>query len=54
MWTADAAARVMVRAMYRRKRQFVFTVHGKFAVFVGRHFPNLFFLLTRGGPSTRG
>lgn len=54
MWTADAAAKVMVRALHRRKRQYVFTAHGKFAVFMGRHFPNLFFRLTRGGPSTRG
>ncbi len=50
MWTSEAAARVMVKAMHRRKRQYVFTNHGKFAVFMGRHFPNLFFRLTRGKP----
>ena len=54
MWTADAAARVMVRALLKRRRQYVFTMHGRLGVFLGRHFPNLFFLLTRGGPSTRG
>lgn len=50
MWTSEDAARVMVKAMHRRKRQYVFTAHGKFAVFMGRHFPNLFFRLTRGKP----
>lgn len=48
MWKADDAARVMVRAIYKRKRIFVFTWHGKFGAFLGRHFPNLlYFLQTR-------
>lgn len=50
MWTADDAARVMVRALHRRKRQYVFTGHGRFAVFMARHLPNLVFLATRGKP----
>jgi len=54
MWPAEAAARVMVKALARRKRQYVFTAHGRFAVFMARHAPNLVFRLTRGGPSTRG
>ena len=41
MWKADDAARVMVDAIERRKVDFTFTGHGRFAVFVGRHFPNL-------------
>ncbi len=48
MWTSDAAARVMVRALHRRRRQYVFTAHGRFAVFMAMHFPNLVYLLTRG------
>lgn len=39
MWSADRAARVMLRAIYRRKREFVFTAHGRFGAWVGRHFP---------------
>lgn len=50
MWSPDDAARVMVRAIYRRKREFVFTGHGKVAGFLGRHFPGLVhFAITRGG-----
>ena len=45
MWRADAAAKVMVRAIYKRKRIFVFTWHGKFGAFLGRHFPNLLYFL---------
>ena len=54
MWTGEQAARVMVRALHRRRRQFVFTAHGRFAVLFARFFPGLFFLLTRGGRGTRG
>lgn len=50
MWQPDDAARVMVRAIYKRKREFVFTGHGKAAGFLGRHFPGLaYFAITRGG-----
>jgi NAD(P)-dependent dehydrogenase (short-subunit alcohol dehydrogenase family) len=41
MWTAEHAARVMVHAMWRRKRDFTFTAHGKVGAFVGRHAPGL-------------
>jgi hypothetical protein len=40
MWKAEDAARVMARAIAKRKREFVFTGHGKVGVFIGRHFPN--------------
>lgn len=50
MWQPDDAARVMVRAIYRRKREYIFTGHGKIAGFLGRHFPGLtYFAITRGG-----
>ncbi|MCO4747333.1 MAG: SDR family NAD(P)-dependent oxidoreductase [Proteobacteria bacterium] len=39
IWQTDAAAKVMVQAIYRRKREFVFTGHGRFGWFLGRHFP---------------
>jgi len=39
MWTGEDAARVMRRAIDRRRKVFVFTGHGKLAVFLARHFP---------------
>ncbi|MBL4633445.1 MAG: SDR family NAD(P)-dependent oxidoreductase [Kofleriaceae bacterium] len=39
MWPTDKAAKVMVGAIARRKREFVFTGHGKVAGYLGRHFP---------------
>lgn len=48
MWPADRAARVMVRAIHRRPREYVFTGHGKFGAFLGRHMPGLVhFVMTR-------
>lgn len=47
MWTADEAARVMVRAIARRRREYTFTVHGKIGAFLGQHFPGLVCWLMR-------
>ena len=41
MWGAERAARVMVGAVYRRRREFVFTGHGHFAAFMGQRLPRL-------------
>lgn len=41
MWEAEDAARVMVTAVERRQREFVFTGHGRFAVAMSRTFPTL-------------
>ena len=41
MWSAEKAARVMVRATLRRAREYTFTAHGKFGAFVGQHLPGL-------------
>lgn len=41
MWPTDKAARVMVRAIFRRKKSFVFTGHGRFIAFIGQHFPKI-------------
>jgi hypothetical protein len=50
MWPADRAAEVMVRAIHARKREYVFTAHGKLGAFLGQHFPGLVHqALVRGG-----
>ena len=50
MWPTDRAAQVMVEAIYRRKRTYTFTGHGKVAAFFGRHLPSLVhFAITRFG-----
>ena len=41
MWPADRAARAMVDAIARRKREYTFTGHGKVGAFAGRHLPGL-------------
>jgi len=53
MWTAQAAARVMVRAIAKRKREFTFTAHGKLGAFLGRHTPGLAHRLMGGLKATR-
>jgi len=50
MWTGDKAARVIWSAVMKRKREFVFTGHGKVGAFLGRHMPGLVhFAMTREG-----
>lgn len=41
MWKTADAARVMVRAIEARRREYIFTTHGKVAAFLGRHFSGL-------------
>jgi NADP-dependent 3-hydroxy acid dehydrogenase YdfG len=41
IWSAEQAARVMVRAIYRRRREYVFTGHGKLGAWMGQHMPGL-------------
>ena len=40
-WPTDRAARVMLRAIHARKREFTFTAHGRVAGWLGRHMPGL-------------
>jgi len=56
MWEAEDAARVMVRAIHRRKREFVFTGHGRFSVWAARHFHGLTRQIVErsGRPSDKG
>lgn len=48
MWPADKAAKVCLDAIHARKREFVFTGHGKVGAFMGRHFPGLTYMAVRG------
>jgi NAD(P)-dependent dehydrogenase (short-subunit alcohol dehydrogenase family) len=41
MWPTEKAAKVMVEAINKRKKVFVFTGHGKIAVFLGKYFPGV-------------
>jgi hypothetical protein len=50
MWPTERAADVMLRAIYKRKREYVFTAHGKIGAFFGQHMPGLVHVaLVRGG-----
>lgn len=53
MWTAEKAAVVMVRAIHQRRREVVFTGHGRIAAFLGRHFPGLTHWLFRRATPAR-
>jgi len=41
MWPTEKAAKVMVNAIARRKKVFVFTGHGKMLAFIGKFLPGL-------------
>lgn len=49
MWSAEDAARVMAAAVHARKREFVFTGHGKVGAWLGKHTPGLVYFLMRKG-----
>ena len=50
MWPTDKAATVMVKAIRKRKREYVFTGHGKVGAFLGQHMPGfVHFAMTRAG-----
>lgn len=50
MWPTERAADVMLHAIYKRRREFVFTGHGKVGAFFGQHWPGLVHAaLLRGG-----
>lgn len=53
MWTADRAARVMINAIERRRREVVFTGHGRLAAFLCMHFPALTHAVLTLGPVRR-
>lgn len=48
MWSSERAARVMARALHKRRREYVFTGHGKVGAWFGKHMPGVVhFAVTR-------
>lgn len=50
MWPTDKAAKVMVSAILRRKRVYIFTTHGKIIVWLQRWFPGIVRKIVSKGP----
>lgn len=50
MWPADKAAKVMVKAILKRKRNYIFTTHGRLFVWMQRWFPGLLRLILLKSP----
>lgn len=50
MWPTDKAAKVMVKAILKRKRNYVFTNHGRVFVWLQRWFPGLMRMVISKGP----
>lgn len=47
LWPTDRAARVMLRAIHRRKRSCIFTGHGRVMAFLGRYLPGVARMMAR-------
>lgn len=47
IWPTDKAADVMLKAIYKRKGDFVFTGHGRIMVFLAKYFPGPAYFLVR-------
>ena len=52
MWTSDKAAKVMLRAIFKRRRELVFTLHGVLATWIARHLPSLAFRIAISSTAT--
>lgn len=50
MWPTDKAARVMVKAIMKRKRIYIFTTHGRIIVWLQRWFPGVVRTIVTKGP----
>lgn len=50
MWPTDKAAKVMVKAILKRKRNYIFTTHGRVFVWLQRWFPSMVRKLVSKGP----
>ena len=50
MWTTNKAAKVMVKAIIKRKRNYIFTTHGRVFVWLQRWFPSLIRTIVSKGP----
>lgn len=53
LWRSEDAARVMADAIAARKREYVFTGHGKIGAFLGQHAPGVIHLAMTRGPGAR-
>jgi NAD(P)-dependent dehydrogenase (short-subunit alcohol dehydrogenase family) len=53
MWRAEDAAKVMADAIVARKREVVFTGHGKIGAFLGQHAPGLLHVAFTRGPGAK-
>ncbi len=45
MWPAERAAKVIIKAIDKRKLEFTFTGHGKVGVFFGQHLPGMVYAI---------
>jgi len=50
MWPTDKAAKVMVKAIMKRRRNYVFTTHGRVFVWLQQWFPGLVRTIVSKGP----
>ncbi len=50
IWPTDKAAKVMVKAIMKRKRNYVFTTHGRILVWLQNWFPGLVRTIASKGP----
>lgn len=50
MWPTDKAAKVMVKAIIKRERNYIFTFHGRVFVWLQRWFPGLMRKIASKGP----
>lgn len=50
MWPTDKAAKVMVKAILKRKRNYIFTTHGRIFVWLQRWFPGVMRTIASKGP----
>ena len=50
MWPTDKAAKVMVKAIIKRKRNYIFTAHGKIFVWLQHWFPSIMRTIASKGP----
>ncbi|MDX5339017.1 MAG: SDR family NAD(P)-dependent oxidoreductase, partial [Cyclobacteriaceae bacterium] len=50
IWPTDKAARVMIKAILKRKRNYIFTGHGKVLVWIQRWIPSLMRIIASKGP----
>ncbi len=50
VWKTERAAEVMVDAIVKRRRSYVFTGHGKVGAWLGRHLPSVMHAVMASGP----